>query len=82
MALCAAMREAAWMKQLLCELGVRDNEPIIVHGDNHGCQAMAQNRTTDARAKHIDVRYQYTRDRIQDGTVKLEYCRTSTMLAD
>jgi hypothetical protein len=82
MALCSATREAAWIKELLQEIGARNGNPVCIHGDNQGCQTIAQNRRTDARTKHIDVRYHYTRDKIEDGTVKLKYCSTETMLAD
>jgi transposase InsO family protein len=82
MALCAATREAAWIKELLRESTNRRNMPILINGDNQGCQAIAQNRRTDARTKHIDVRYHYTRDKVEDGTIALKYCPTDAMLAD
>ena len=35
-----------------------------------------------SRAKHIDIRHHFIRERVTDGTVKLKYCRTEDMVVD
>lgn len=34
------------------------------------------------RTKHIDIRYHFVREKIDDGHVLLEYCPTQEMLVD
>ena len=50
--------------------------------DNQGAIAIARNPTSHARTKHIDIRYHYVREAVQEGTVDLCYCPTNEMLAD
>ena len=35
-----------------------------------------------ARTRHIDVHHHYVRDKIEDGTIKVDYLDTKSMLAD
>lgn len=43
---------------------------------------MVSNRQTTLITKHIKVRFYYTRDKISDGTIKIEYCPTKKMIAN
>jgi hypothetical protein len=81
MAQCSAARQAAWLHQLLSETTARGG-PIILYGDNQGSQAVAKNRKTDAKTKHIQVQYHFTRDKVEDKTIQLQYCQTDLMIAD
>jgi transposase InsO family protein len=77
-----AAREASWTKSLLSEIFINNFSPISVHCDNQGAISIAKNRRTDSRTKHIDVRYHFTRDKIEDGTMSLHYLQTEIMPAD
>ena len=35
-----------------------------------------------ARTKHIDIRYHYVREALQEGVISLSYCPTDKMIAD
>jgi hypothetical protein len=35
-----------------------------------------------SRTKHIDIRYHFIRQNIEDGYISLEYCPTEEMVAD
>ena len=37
---------------------------------------------SQARTKHIDVRYHYVREAVNDGVSNLQYCLTNEMVAD
>ena len=43
---------------------------------------MTKNPVNYGGAKHIDIKYHHIRNAIKRGGVKLEYCETTTMLAD
>jgi Reverse transcriptase (RNA-dependent DNA polymerase) len=80
-AMCRAAREAAWTHEVIRELtGVVRPIPMMV--DNQGAASMAGNRRTDARTKHIAVKYHYTRDQVEAGTVTINDIRTKDMIAD
>lgn len=81
-ALYGATREATWVRQLLAELGFRQEQPTTIFEDNNGCIAISQNRRTDERTKHIDVKYHFTREKVEQGTIVVKPCRTDQMIAD
>ena len=50
--------------------------------DNQGSIALAKNPQYHKRTKHIDIRYHFVREKVEDGQVILEYISTLDMLAD
>ena len=83
MALTEAVQEAIWLKAFLCELGEMSiNEAVKIHEDNQGSIALAKNPECHKRTKHIDIRYHFVREKVEDGQVLLQYCSTKDMKAD
>ncbi len=56
--------------------------PTVIMEDNQGAIAMARNPGSHARTKHIDIRFHYVREAVQQGAIALQYCPTDIMLAD
>lgn len=83
MALSEATQEAVWLKVFLCELGeMTIDESVKIYEDNQGSIALAKNPEFHKRTKHIDIRYHFVREKVEDGQVNLVYCPTQDMLAD
>lgn len=83
MALSEALQEAIWLKVFLCELGeMSQDEAVTIFEDNQGAIALAKNPEFHKRTKHIDIRYHFVREKVEDGQVDLNYCPTQEMLAD
>jgi hypothetical protein len=82
MALCAAAQEGIQLRQLLADLGFKQEGPTVIFDDNQGCVALAQNARGGKRTKHIDVRYHFVRERIECGELKVVYVSTEHQLAD
>ena len=75
-ALSEASREACWLRNLYTELGfLRENVPTLIRGDNDGSIAMARNPQFHKRSKHIDIRWHWIRELVEDGTIEIESCR-------
>jgi hypothetical protein len=49
--------------------------------DNKAAIAMAERVGYQSRAKHIDLRYHFVRDAINDGVLSLEYVPSAEQLA-
>jgi len=81
-ALSETMREVIWIRQMLTELGFSQKSATRVLEDNQGCIAISKNRRTDKRTKHIDLRFHFCRDQIEQGAIEVEYCPTESMIAD
>jgi transposase InsO family protein len=83
MALSEATQEAVWLKVFLCELGeMKSDDPVKIYEDNQGSIALAKNPEFHKRTKHIDIRYHFVREKVEDGQVVLQYVSTTDMLAD
>ncbi|KAF1332324.1 Integrase catalytic core protein, partial [Globisporangium splendens] len=83
MALSEATQEAVWLKAFMRELGEDAGDgALTVFEDNQGAIALAKNPEFHKRTKHIDIRYHFVREKVEDGQVVLEYCSTQEMLAD
>ena len=82
MALTAATQEALFVRQLLAEFFMQQTEPSVMMDDNQGCIALSQNKMTNKRSKHINVRYHFYREKVTSGDIIVLYCPTEEMLAD
>ena len=81
-ALSVATQEAVWLRRMLDDLQAKPKDPTVLMEDNSGAIAIAKNPVSHARTKHIDVRYHYVHEAVQDSTINLTYCPTEEMAAD
>jgi len=81
-ALSEAAREAMWLKQLYNELGFTQRSPILIKGDNDGSIAMTKNPQFHKRSKHIEIRWHWIRDLVQNNDIIVESCRDPEQTAD
>lgn len=81
MALTEAVKEAIWLQGLLGELGIR-HKHIKVHCDSQSAIMLAKNQVYHARTKHIDVRYHFIREIIEEGGVVIQKIHTTENPAD
>eukprot|EP00873_Tetraselmis_striata_P038072 jgi/Tetstr1/458336/TSEL_004301.t1 len=82
MALCAAVCEALFLRELLRELCCAQSEATVIFEDNQSCIALTSNPMTNGRSKHIAIKYHFTREKVLSGEVAIEYCPTAQMVAD
>jgi len=83
-ALTEATKEAIWMRSLLTEMQLDDNESkvVLINMDNQGAMALTRNPQFHQRTKHIDIRYHFVRHVEANGGIKLAYTPTDQMIAD
>ena len=81
MALAHCTREVLFLRQLLKELGYKEGKTTILE-DNQACISMSKNPAQHARTKHIDVRYHFVRERIEQQELELDYVPTKDNTAD
>ena len=84
--LCNAAKEAVWIRNFLRDIR-RSEYAGGVHatrilGDNQGALRLVANPEFHSRSKHIDVQHHYVRELLEDGTITVDYVRTSEMAAD
>ena len=83
MAMSEAGKEALWIRSFLEEIGYRKRHlPVTILGDNQGAIALAKNPHDNRRSKHIDVRYHWIRNHVNEGNFILNWIPTAEMAAD
>jgi hypothetical protein len=82
LALCEGAKLIAWARQLLDELGYPQSGPTIVYEDNQSTIRMVNNGNDKGRTKHIDVRFHYVREMIENKQIVVQYKPTKEMIAD
>ena len=74
--------EIVWLRGLITDLGEHLKGPTTLFADNQGAIRLANNPENHRRTKHIAVKYHYTRELVENDTLKLVYKETRDMLAD
>ncbi|KAE8667942.1 hypothetical protein F3Y22_tig00112352pilonHSYRG00005 [Hibiscus syriacus] len=73
---------AIWLRNLLKEIGLIQEEPTKVCVDNKSAIALAKNPVFHDRSKHIDIRYHYIRECVARKDVEVEYVKLQDQVAD
>ena len=81
MALSDCSRQLIWIKQLLKELQFNSDIPIL-HGDNQGSLFWSENAVTEKHSKHIDIRYHYICNLIEQKKIILNFIEGKNNPAD
>ncbi|GJU67083.1 hypothetical protein Tco_1253342 [Tanacetum coccineum] len=69
------------MRLRLTDYGCKFNK-IPLYCDNKSAIALCFNNVQHSRSKHIDVRYHFIKEQIENGVVELYFVRTEYQLAD
>ncbi|HEV7737270.1 MAG TPA: hypothetical protein VGO47_07875, partial [Chlamydiales bacterium] len=73
MAAAHTTKEAVWIHFLLKELGLGARSATIIKMDNQSSISLTKNPEFHSRTKHIDVRYHFIREKMEDKTIRPEY---------
>ncbi|KAL0537452.1 hypothetical protein IC582_026430 [Cucumis melo] len=74
--------QAIWLRNILENLNYKQEEASIIHYDNTSTIKLSRNPVLHERSKHIDIRYHYLRDFINDGIINLSYCKSEDQVTD
>ncbi|GJX13798.1 putative ribonuclease H-like domain-containing protein [Tanacetum coccineum] len=80
-ALSGCCAQILWMRSQLTDYGFQFNK-IPLYCDNKSAIALSCNNVQHSRAKHIDVRYHFIKEQVENGVVELYFVRTEYQLAD
>lgn len=82
MAMTRGSQQALWMHNFLSEIGLEQPLPATLHVDNNSSIALAESTKGHSRAKHIDIRHHYIRERVQEGDIEVRHIPSAENLAD
>ncbi|GJY73599.1 hypothetical protein Tco_0478030 [Tanacetum coccineum] len=69
------------MRSQLTNYGLRFNK-IPLYCDNKSAIALFCNNVQHSRSKHIDIRYHFIKEQVENGVVELYFVKTEYQLAD
>jgi hypothetical protein len=81
-ALSEAAKDIKFILQILKSVDIKVELPIIVRVDNVGAIFMSETASATARTKHIDTRYHFIREFVEDGVLKIVFVQTADNRAD
>ncbi|KAK9688266.1 protein of unknown function (DUF4219) [Popillia japonica] len=79
--LCSATTEAIWLKRLLLDLGI-ETGIVNIYEDNMPCIAISKDPMYHKRVKHIDIKYHFIREQIENKIIEPIYISTQEQIAD
>jgi transposase InsO family protein len=78
----AATQEALYQRQLLADLGFKQEGPTVLYEDNTAAESLIKNPVLHQRSKHIDIKYHFIRERYQSGEIDVQHVSSKDQLAD
>ena len=75
------MKDALWLKAVLTELG-KDPGPINLKVDNQGTIALIKTGSCNPKSRHIDVRFHFIREHIENGNCTVKFVGTLEQVSD
>ncbi|GKA02666.1 retrovirus-related pol polyprotein from transposon TNT 1-94 [Tanacetum coccineum] len=80
-ALSGCCSQILWMRSQPTDYGFQFNK-IPLYCDNKSTIALCCNNVQHSRAKHIDIRYHFIKEQVENGIVELYFVRIEYQLAD
>ena len=82
MVLSEVVKEIKFIVQLLHTMNIEVELPITVSVDNVGAIWLSNNRNTNDRTKHIDIRASFVKEYQEDGKIIIKFVRSEENEAD
>jgi Reverse transcriptase (RNA-dependent DNA polymerase)/gag-polypeptide of LTR copia-type len=77
-----AAKEGIWLRSFVSEITGKPEVPLTISCDNQGAIALSKDNKFHARTKHIDLRYHFIREAVEDGKIKVKYVPTDDNVSD
>jgi hypothetical protein len=81
-ALSETVKDARFIVNVVESLSIKVETPITVKVDNIGTIFMAENMSAISRTKHIDIRYHFVCEFVEEGFVKVVFVKTTENKSD
>ena len=70
------------MRKILKDLMQAQDGPTTIYCDNNSTIALSKNHVFHKRKKHIDTKYHFIRELVNNRENNLQHCRSEEQLAD
>nr|GEZ03635.1 hypothetical protein [Tanacetum cinerariifolium] len=80
-ALSGCCAQILWMRSQLTDYGLGFNK-ILMYCDNKSAIALCCNNVPHSRSKHINIRYHFIKEQVENGVIELYFVNTEYQLVD
>ncbi|GJW50781.1 retrovirus-related pol polyprotein from transposon TNT 1-94 [Tanacetum coccineum] len=80
-ALSSCCAQVLWMRSQLTDYGLGFNK-ILMYCDNKSVIALCCNNVQHSRSKHVDIRFHFIKEQVENGLVELYFVNTDYQLPD
>ncbi|GJT12955.1 retrovirus-related pol polyprotein from transposon TNT 1-94 [Tanacetum coccineum] len=80
-ALSGCCAQVLWMRSQLTDYGIGFNK-IPMYCNNKSAIALCYNNVQHSRSKHIDIRFHFIKEQVENGVLELYFVNTEYQLAD
>ncbi|KAJ0970051.1 hypothetical protein J5N97_022928 [Dioscorea zingiberensis] len=74
--------QGIWLNRLLADMRGQAEEEVVLKVDNKSTISLCKNPVHHDRSKHIDTRYHFIRECIENGKIAIDYVGSEEQLAD
>jgi hypothetical protein len=82
MAMCATMQEGVFLRQLLKDMNFEQTDPTDINEDNTGTISLAKKPVITNKSKHIDIKFHFVREKVEEKVFRTPHVGTDDMVAD
>jgi hypothetical protein len=77
-----AVCQGVWLRRLLGDLMNKEEERVVLNIDNKSVISLCMNPVHHDRSNHIDTKYHYIREYVEESKIEVNYVCTDDQLAD
>lgn len=81
-ATCETTKELIWISRFMKSLIGNFNKSSVMYVDNQSAIKLVKNPEYHIRTKHIDIKYHFIREKLEEKVFRLEYVSTEDQIAD
>ena len=75
-------KEALWLCSFIGKIRGARRESISINCDNQGAITLSKDNKFHVWTKHIDIRYHFIHEAVEDGKIQVEYIPTDNNVVD
>lgn len=74
--------QTIWIRFMLNEIEVEVKKPLVLQIDNKAVINLAKNPILHGRSKHIEDKFHFLRDKVNQDELEMRHCSSETQLTD
>ena len=74
--------QCVWLRRVLEKIEVENKTATMIMCDNSSTIQLSKNPVFHGKSKHIDVKFHFLRDLVNNGVIKLSYYASENQTAD